>query len=161
MEMLSQVNAKLGFSGSFELSSREVRTLWEWCRYEETSQLESPWCFAFSVANHAVLDYYEDLRFYYNQGYGFSNRRLAENLNCELVQDLLRYLQSTSATEPRVKVFGTHSSTLQLFLVSMGFFEDDFAMTRHNFAQQTLRQWRTGIATPKGANLAVIRYELV
>lgn len=157
--MLAQVNAKLGFTGGIELNSRQVRTIWEWCRWEDTSDLQAPWCLAFSVANHAVLDYFEDLDFFYNQGYGLPNRRLAENLNCELVQDLLQYLQSDSATEERVRIYGTHSSTLQLFLVSMGFFEDDFPMNRHNYAQQTLRQWRTGIATPKGANLAVIRYE--
>jgi hypothetical protein len=157
-QMLEQVNTKLGFTGSDQLSSREIRTIWDWCRFEDTSNVPAPWCFAFSVANNEVLNYYEDLGFFYNQGYGLTNRRLAENLNCELIQDLLRYLQA-DITSPRARVFGTHSSTLQLFLVSMGFFEDDFPITRHNFAQQALRQWRTGVITPKGANLAVIRYE--
>lgn len=160
-EMLAQVNAKLGFIGYDELDSRQIRTFWEWCRYEQTSEVDQypAWCAAFSIANHAVLNYFEDLNLYYNEGYGLENRRLTENLNCGLIQDLLRYLQSTSTTEERVRIYGTHSSTLNLFLVSMGFFEDDFAITRHNYAQQTLRQWRTGIITPKGANLAVIRYE--
>jgi hypothetical protein len=159
LEMLTQVNAKLGFTGSDELSHRDVRTLWKWCFFEEASTNQAPWCAAFSIANHAVLNYYEDLDYYYNQGYGFANRRLAENLNCDLFQDLLRYLQSTSATEERVRIYGTHSKTLMLFMVSMGVFEDEFPITRHNFAQQAARSWRTGIATPNGANLAVIRFE--
>lgn len=161
LEMLAQVNAKLGFSGSFELSSRQVRTIWEWCRYEQTSEPSTPaaWCAPFSIANHAVLDYYEDLALYSTQGYGLSNRRLTENLNCGLVQDLIRYLESNDAEEETARIYGTHSSTLQLFIVSMGIFEDENPLTRHNFAQQIMRQWRSGVVTPKGSNLAVIRYE--
>lgn len=161
LQMLSQVNAKLGFSGSFELNSRQVRTIWEWCRYEQTSELSAPaaWCAPFSIANHAVLDYYEDLALYSTQGYGLSNRRLAENLNCGLVQDLIRYLESNNSADESARIYGAHASTLQLFVVSLGIFEDADHLTRHNFAQQTKRQWRSGIATPKGVNLAVIRYE--
>lgn len=159
--MLAQVNAKLGFTGSFELDSRQVRTMWEWCRYERTSDpsASAAWCAPFSIANHAVLDYYEDLAFYSTHGFGLSNRRLAENLNCGLVQDLIRYLESNNDADERARIYGTHSSTLQLFIVSMGIFEDENDLTRHNFAQQILRQWRSGIVTPKGANLAVIRFE--
>lgn len=160
-QMLDQVNAKLGFTGSNQLNSRQIRTIWEWCRFEQTSKPSQPaaWCAAFSIANHQVLDYYEDLNFYYNQGYGIPDRRLAENLNCELMQNLLNALQSQSSTQGRLRIFGTHASTLQLFLVTMGVLEDEFPPTRHNFAQQLLRQWRTGIITPKGANLGMIRFE--
>jgi Histidine phosphatase superfamily (branch 2) len=159
MQMLSQVNAKLGFFGSDELSNIDVRTLWKWCFFEDTGNTEAPWCSAFSIANHPVLDYRKDLDYYYTRGYGLSNRRLAENLNCDLMQNLLSYLQSDSSTEERVRIFGTHSRTLQLLLVSMGLFEDEFPPTRHNYAQQMTRQWRTGLNAPNGGNLAVIRYE--
>lgn len=180
-QMLVQVNTKLGLFGNLQLSSQQIRSMWEWCRWEQTSQPNEPaaWCAPFckifwifvnkklifyckistALANNQVLDFWDDFEFFYQQGYGLSNRRLAENLNCELVQDLLRYLQSNEVSDQRARIYGTHSSTLQLFLVSMGFFEDDEPMTRHNFAQQTLRLWRTGFITPKGANLAVIRYE--
>ncbi|CAO1438543.1 unnamed protein product [Diamesa hyperborea] len=160
-EMLSQVNTKLGFFGSSQMSSQDVRTMWEFCRFDQTSNLEesSAWCTAFSIANHAVLEYYYDIGDFYATGYGGVPRRLFENLNCNLMQDMLRFMESTDSGDQVAKIFGTHSSALQLFLVSLGVFDDASSLNRHNYAQQTFRQWRTSLLTPKGANLAVIRYD--
>lgn len=162
-QMMDQVNAKLGFTGSNRLTNEQVRTIWDWCRFEQTSQPSQPaaFCAAFSMANHEVLNYYKDLAYYYNQGYGTPNRRLVENLNCGLMQNLLNALQSQSSTQGRLRIFGAHTNTLQLFWVMMGAFEDDFGPTRHNFAQQALRLWRTGLISSKGSNLAMIRFEWV
>lgn len=159
--MMKQVNSKLGFFGSNQLNSRQIRTIWDWCRFERISEPDqsAPWCAAFSMANHEVLDYYEDLHYYYGMGYGLQDRRLAENLNCELMQNLLNALQSQSSTQGRLRIFGAHTASIQLFLVTMGVLEDEFAPTRHNFGRQLLRHWRTGIIAPKASNIAMIRFE--
>lgn len=62
-QMLEQVNRKLGFFGSNQLSSRDVRTVWDFCKFEQgwNPGAISPWCAAFSIANHEVLEYFEDL----------------------------------------------------------------------------------------------------
>ena len=160
-EMMLQVNTRLGFSGSSQLNSQEIKTIWEFCRFEQGTNLQvaSAWCAAFSIANHAVLEYENDLGYFYRAGYGGAPRRLYENLNCNLMQDMLRYLQSTNPNDQLAKIFGTHSTALQLFLVSLGVFNDANSLHRHNYAQQTFRQWKSSFLTPKGANLAVIRYE--
>lgn len=75
------------------------------------------------------------------------------------MQNMLRYLQSNDVNEERARIYGTHSSNLQAFLVALGAFEDLDALTRHNIAQQTNRQWKTSFVSPKGGNLAVVRYE--
>ena len=160
-EMLLQVNTKLGFSGSSEMSSQDVRTMWEFCRFEQTSNIEVSfaWCTALSIANHAVLEYYYDIGDSFATGYGGAPRKLIENLNCNLMQEMLRFMESTVSDDQVGKIFGTHSSALQLFLASLGVFDDASSLNRHNFAQQTFRQWKTSLLTPKGANLAVIRFE--
>jgi multiple inositol-polyphosphate phosphatase / 2,3-bisphosphoglycerate 3-phosphatase len=160
-QTLSEVNAKLGFSGSNQLSSQQMRTLWNICRFEKNLDLTIPsaWCTAFSIANNQVLEYLVDLEYYYLSGYGIRNRRLHENLNCGLMQNMLRFLQSSNANEERARIYGTHSSVFQSFLVSLGVFEDETALTRHNIAQSMNREWRTSWICPKGSNLAVIRYE--
>lgn len=101
VEMLSQVNTKLVFSGSSEMSSQDVRTMWEFCRLEQTSNIEvsSAWCTAFSIANHAVLEYYNDIGDFYATGYGGAPRRLYENLNCNSIQDMLRFMESTDSAD--------------------------------------------------------------
>lgn len=57
-EMMDQINGKLGFRGSSQLSVDTVLIMWEWCRFEtatnfETSESEigdpSPWCIPFSI----------------------------------------------------------------------------------------------------------------
>lgn len=160
-ETMSQVNAKLGFIGANQLSVQSIRTIWDICRFEKNIDLSVPsaWCTAFSVANNQVFEYHADLDYFYRNGYGVPNRRLVENLSCGLVQNMLRYLQSSNVDEEPARIFGTHSSVLQLFLVALGAFEDNDLLTRHNLAQQMNRQWRTSWISPKGANLAIVRYE--
>lgn len=160
-QTITEVNAKLGFLGSNQLSVQDIRTIWDICRFEKNIDLSVPsaWCAAFSIANNQILEFHADLEYFYLNGYGLRSRRLVENLNCGLMQNMLRYLQSSNADEERARIFGTHSSVLQSFLVSLGAFEDETPLTRHNVAQSMTRQWRTSWMSPKGGNLAVVRYE--
>lgn len=160
-ETMSQVNQKLGFTGANQLNGRTISTIWDICRFEKTMDLRapSPWCTSFSVRNNQVLEYHADLEYYYRNGYGVANRRLVQNLNCGLMQDMLRFLNSSDSAEEPVRIYGTHSSALQLFLVSLGVFQDEDELTRHNVDQQMTRQWKTSWISPKGANLAIVRYE--
>lgn len=161
-EMMEQVSAKLGFHGSNTLREVDISTLIAICRYEQIWDLNttSPLCGAFSIANHQVLEYYEDLEYYYKVGYGHTNyRRLFENVNCFLMQDMLNFLRSSEASDHTARIFSSHSTTLQLVLVTLGVFEDDVHLTRHNFAQQTNRLWKSSLVAPMGTNIAVIRYE--
>lgn len=161
-EMITQVSRKLGFHGSHILTAEEVETLTIICRFEQIwdTNSTSPLCAGFSVANHQVNEFWEDLYYYYRWGYGQTNyRRLFENLGCHLIQDMLRFLQSNDSSKARL--FSAHLPTIQLALVSFGALEDSVLLTRHNFAQQTLRLWKSSLITPMAANLAVIRYELV
>lgn len=167
-EMLEQVNRRLGFTGSSQLSLDQIFLMYSWCRFETASNFElsesdigeeSTWCIPFSVAHQAILEYHEDLGYFYFTGYGVRNQRLIENLNCGLMQDLLRLMQSNAATDQTVRIFGTDSQMVQSFLVTLGAFRDEIRLHQHNYAQQSFRLWRTSLITPNAANLAVIRYE--
>lgn len=104
-----------------------------------------------------MLEYFEDLDYYYNSGYG-GPRRLFENLNCPLMQDLVDFLE-TSNTSENVRIYSTHSTAFQLFLITLGVFGNDVPLTAANFAQQTNRQWRSTFLTPMATNIAAIRYK--
>lgn len=162
-EMLSQVSAKLGFHGPEQLRFSEIEVLVNLCKFEQIWNINatSPMCAAFSIANHQVLEYYEDLHFYYRFGYGHAEtfRTLLEGINCDLMQDMLTFMQSTDPNAPTARLFGGHTATMQLILVTLGLFEDEVPLTRHNFAQQTFRKWKSSLLAPKGTNLVVVRYE--
>lgn len=160
--MLEQVNRKLGFFGGNQLNSREVRTVWDFCKFEAgwDPSTPSPWCAAFSVANNAVLDYLEDLHYYYDMGYG-GDVPLFANMNCHIMQDLLQFLESNDPNDQVARLYSTHSRALQLFFTTLGVFNGDAPLTRHNFAQQAFRQWRSSLIAPMGSNFIVIRFEWV
>lgn len=161
-EMTTQVSAKLGFHGSYALRHIEVNTLVNICKYEQSFNLStpSPFCAFFSVANHQVLEYFEDLEFYYRIGYGHSNyRRLFENMGCFIMQDLLHFLRSNDVNDHKARIFSQNITILWLTLINLGAFEDNIPLTRHNFAQQVQRLFRTSIIGSKASNLAIIRYE--
>lgn len=70
---------------------------------------------------------------------------------------MLAWIQAIGG--PVSEIYGTHAIDLQALLVTLGAFRDENLLNRHNFAQQTFRQWRTSIISPKAASLAVVRYE--
>lgn len=159
-EMLEQVNRKLGFFGANQLNSRDVRTVWDFCKFEQgwDPLTPSPWCAAFSIANHAIMDYLEDLDYYYDMGYG-GDVPLFANMNCLIMQEMLRYLESNDPNDHLARMYNSHSRPLQLLLVTLGLFDGDAPLTRHNFAQQMLREWRSSYIAPMGSNLSIVRFE--
>jgi multiple inositol-polyphosphate phosphatase / 2,3-bisphosphoglycerate 3-phosphatase len=156
--MMTQVNDKLGLTGNQRLSARQTRTLWEICNFEQIWDMSvpAPFCGVFSPHNNLMLEYFEDLDYYYNAGFG-GPRRLFENLNCPLIQDMLSFLDGTTADTTRI--YSTHSTAFQLFMVTLGVFGNDAPLTAANFNQQTLRQWRSSLITPMATSIAAIRYE--
>lgn len=133
--------------------------MWQLCRFEQAFDLtkSAPWCSAFSIDDVAVLEYGEDLSYYYEAGYGFD---MNENILCEAMQNMLKFLQSPSGSgEQPARIFVTHSTSMQLLLVELGLYEDEVAPTRSNYEQQRSRKWRTSQQTAFAANMAVIRYE--
>lgn len=75
---------------------------------------------------------------------------------CKICWDLLS--QTTRAT---IKPEFSAPTRQSFILVTFSSFEDDIPLTRHNFAQQAFRLWKSSLVAPMGTNLAVIRYEWV
>lgn len=67
-----------------------ILTMYDMCRYEKAwtvTQL-SPWCAVFSKEELHVLEYREDLYYYYKAGYG---REINARLGCTLLQDMMNH----------------------------------------------------------------------
>lgn len=161
-QMLSQVSAKLGFHGARHLTFNDIGVLNSICKFEQIWNLNSTsaMCVGFSVANFEVLEYYDDLFFYYRYGYGHQDfRALYENIYCSAMQDLLTFIASDNPNDHRAKLYGGHTATVQMIAVTLGIFEDDEHLTRHNFAKQTFRKWRSSVHASMGTNLVVVKYE--
>ena len=126
------------------------------CRFNQAWQLQdpSPWCIAFTPNNVKILEYKEDLAYYYKSGYG---SELNTKISCSAVKDMIDRLESTA--NPTAIAYFTHSSAIQLLLVALGAAVDNDALRADNYYQMGRRSWKTSEIGPFAANLAAIKYE--
>lgn len=161
-QMIKRVSDKLGFQGSAQLNETSIDKLISHCKYEQIYDHHSlsALCSAFSIADHQVIEYYRDLQFYYSAGYGNPGyRKLYKTMSCTLLQAMLKFLQSNDEADQKAKLWFGHDMTLLFMFNALGLFEDEVPLSDSNFAQQTMRKWKTSFLTPMGGNIAVVRFE--
>uniref|UniRef100_A0A336LK28 Multiple inositol polyphosphate phosphatase 1 n=1 Tax=Culicoides sonorensis TaxID=179676 RepID=A0A336LK28_CULSO len=152
--VISEISQRLGFK--FSLSAKQIDTIFDTCRYEQAWHLDkySAWCSAFTKSQIEALEYLEDIKYYYKQGYG---SELNSNIACTLVQDMLTHMGSDK--NPSVVTYFAHSSTVQLFLTALGVAKDRDSLRADNYGDMTYRHWRTSKIGPFTANIAAVKYE--
>lgn len=153
-DMLREVSMRLGFK--LILTTAQVELIWDMCRFEQSWYIEqlSPWCAAFTKSHVAVLEYKEDLFYYYKAGYG---NPVNENLACTAMTDMLKHLKSR--TGPKVVASFAHSTNIQLMIAAMGVLRDQQPLRADNFYQMKRRQFKISRIDPFSANLVAIAYD--
>lgn len=153
-KLISDVSLKLGFKSA--LSAKQIDTIWDICRYEQAWDLKgySAWCAVFTKPQIDLLEYLEDIKYYYKQGYGYE---LNSNVGCFTIQDMLTHLQSE--THPDMVAYFGHSTTVQLFLTAFGIAKDKEPVNAKNFEKMKDRSWKTSKVGPFAANFAAVKYE--
>ncbi|XP_063698995.1 multiple inositol polyphosphate phosphatase 1-like [Culicoides brevitarsis] len=153
-KFVSDVSMRLGFK--FNLSLKQIDTIWDMCRYEQAWHLDkySAWCSAFTKSQVEVMEYLEDIKYYYKQGYG---NELNSNLACSLAQDLLMHMGSDK--NPSLQAYFAHSSTIQLFLTALGVAKDRESLRADNFDDMKYRHFRTSKIGPFATNIAAVKYD--
>lgn len=152
--MVKDVSKRLGFK--FPLKRSQVFDMYHMCLYDQSWNLTltSPWCAVFTPPQFHDLEYPEDLRKFYESGYGLASN---ERLLCGLVIDLFNHLESNE--QPKGIVYFTHSSSLLLLLTTLKAFKDEDTLRSDNYKMMLNRKWRLSEMAPFAANLAVIKYE--
>lgn len=121
----------------------------------------SPWCVVFNKEQLKLLEYAEDLKYYYKSGYG---NEINRQVGCAPLKDLYQKFETTvnnggTPSGNKVTVFFTHSTTIQTFLTAMGVAKDNQPLTADNYYQQQHRKWRTSKIDPFASNLAAVLYQ--
>lgn len=65
--------------------------MYRMCVYDHVLFNNSPWCAAFSEADLRVIEYSEDLEYYYTYSYGAP--AFVQDQTCELLKDLFGYIR--------------------------------------------------------------------
>uniref|UniRef100_A0A182TS74 Multiple inositol polyphosphate phosphatase 1 n=1 Tax=Anopheles melas TaxID=34690 RepID=A0A182TS74_9DIPT len=147
------ISQRLGFRHN--LSVEQVETLWDACRYEQAWKISrpSPFCAAFTEDQVRVLEYKEDLAYYYRQSYGYGP---STELACHAMADMLRQLSSRD--DPSVVAYFTHDTEIQLFLAALGAKRDEMPLRADNFPFMRNRKYTTS-DIPFAANVAAVKYQ--
>ncbi|XP_017054892.2 multiple inositol polyphosphate phosphatase 1 [Drosophila ficusphila] len=125
---------------------------------ETRSSSDSVWCNFFDVAALKALEFFEDLEYYWNDGYGYE---LTHRIACPAIADMFASISNPEIPEspPRANatLYFTHSGTLLKLLAHLGLARDKNPLTHKNFSSE--RRWRTSQIDAFATNLAFLRYD--
>lgn len=158
-KVISEVTRKLGFF--FDLEIYHINAMYLMCSYDKAFKPNevSPWCAVFTEEQLKILEYQEDMYYYYRHGYGMPiNLKIA----CPLVRDLITRINETveneSNTTTQAVFYITHNGMFQRLLARLGIAHDPSPLTAEYDEDET-RHWRLSHTDPFGANLAVVLYK--
>ncbi|CAK9812393.1 Multiple inositol polyphosphate phosphatase 1 [Anthophora quadrimaculata] len=151
-KMLKDVSKRIGY----QVDHQMVRLMNLMCGFETAfhAEVESPWCKIFSLDDFKVLEFAEDLEYYWIDGYGY---KLTYEQACPALKDMFDFF--ASADPPLVSAYFTHSGTILKVLALLGVAKDDQHLTHDSFLLYgDNRAWRTGIIDSFASNIAFVLY---
>ncbi|KYN12703.1 Multiple inositol polyphosphate phosphatase 1 [Trachymyrmex cornetzi] len=153
-KVLANVSQRLGL---LNISKEDIFLFYDACRFERTLDLDkpSPWCYVFTDDEMRVLEYEEDLFYYYNSGPG---EEINSQLGCYLIRDMIDHFTKleVNGDEPKGVFYFTHSQMMTLFFTAMGFAQNPVSLTATNFRDMDYRNWRISQLVPFAANFAAV-----
>ncbi|CAH1736207.1 multiple inositol polyphosphate phosphatase 1-like [Aphis gossypii] len=157
-EVVVSVSKILGLDRN--LTFNIIKAMYDSCRFERSINLNShpAWCAVFSQKDLEVLEYDEDLKYYYLNGYGNSYN---ERLGCPIVKDLMNNFKNKSQTQlgPKGVFYFGHSSNVFSAIVRLGFARDTIPLLSSNFNNMRDRKWKSSYLSPFASNLMAVLYE--
>ncbi|XP_063995033.1 multiple inositol polyphosphate phosphatase 1-like [Diachasmimorpha longicaudata] len=157
--VIQNVSSRLGFQ--YPLSADKIRSMYDMCRYDKVWAVEklSPWCAVFNNEELKVMEYAEDLEYYYTAGYG---REVNKIIGCFPLQDMMnrfRQLEENNGNDkPKGIFYFTHTVTILSFLRDLGAFQDSEPLTANNYRNMMRRRWRTSALAPFSSNILAVFY---
>ncbi|CAF4897694.1 unnamed protein product [Pieris macdunnoughi] len=140
-------------TGKEKLTIDNVSALYNLCRYTWSGidSTTSPWCALFTKDDLQVLEYEEDLKHYYENGYGLSINEIFGGMP---LADLWRNFDRVRSGEGKKLVaYVTHAKTLDQIYTALGLFNDTNPKAARRDAD---RKWRSSIMSGYSANLVAV-----
>ncbi|XP_048516389.1 multiple inositol polyphosphate phosphatase 1-like isoform X2 [Athalia rosae] len=152
-EMLDDLSERLGLSIDYDAAN----LMYQACALETAwdKNYNSPWCKVFSLDNLKVLEYAEDLEYYWIDSYGFN---LTYQQSCPALRDVFEFFQ---ADEDRIAtLYFTHSGSLLKLLALLGLANETKPLTNDSFEEhRDNRVWRTSAIDAFASNLGFVLYD--
>lgn len=156
IKVVQEVNEKLGLENDL-LTVDDIVLMYVACGFETAwnKRSKSPWCSPISENNFKILEYMEDLKYYWQDGYGYD---LTYRQACPAFGDMINHFESTNEY-PKATIYFTHSGTLLKMLAHLGLYKDVDALTASKYGEMTNRKWKTSLIDSFATNLAFVLYD--
>ncbi|ODN04225.1 Multiple inositol polyphosphate phosphatase 1 [Orchesella cincta] len=138
-QMITKIQTRLGLEKPPTLEESEIMYLA--CSFESAwdPSNPSPWCNVFDEHDFQLMEYRQDVEYYWIDGYG------------DKVSD---------PSAPSVTAYFTHSGTLLKVMARLGLFNDSVPLRGDNYDHHRgSRKWRTSLIDPFATNLAFVLYK--
>ncbi|XP_073983722.1 multiple inositol polyphosphate phosphatase 1-like isoform X2 [Rhodnius prolixus] len=151
-DMLKRVAERMNYTVNYE----DVKSMYTTCGFETAwnRETKSPWCSLLSERDFKILEYAEDLKYYWNDGYGFEINR---NQACPLIKNV--FTQFLTKDGPQSVFYFTHSATMLKTLSHLGLYKDEYKLT-HNVQdkQRDSRKWKVSKIDTFSSNVIFVLY---
>ncbi|XP_047029846.1 multiple inositol polyphosphate phosphatase 1-like [Helicoverpa zea] len=146
------VQYRLGLSTKLNASS--IFSMYEMCRFLRswTKTLKSPWCAPFTEQDLITLEYYDDIRHYYRNGYG---SWVNENLGRLPLKDLYdNFLDVVQGKGRKLNAYFTHDTMMEMVFCALGLYKEDPPIQA--LLMDPERVWRTSYIGAFSGNLMAV-----
>ncbi|CAH0728800.1 unnamed protein product, partial [Brenthis ino] len=136
------------------LSDKNITALYNLCRstWPAIDNKVSPWCALFTKDDLEVLEYIQDLKHYYKDGYGTPVNEIFGRV--PLANLLQSFDDVKKGKGKKMIAYFTHATMLAQIYTALGLFKDNQPLTGANRDRE--RKWRTSKITAFSANLIAV-----
>ncbi|XP_014224945.1 multiple inositol polyphosphate phosphatase 1-like [Trichogramma pretiosum] len=151
-KVVKDVSKQIGL----KLDYAHVRLIYMMCGFETAfNQAEnSPWCDLLSINDLNVLEYAEDLKYYWKDSYGY---KLNYEQACPALHDMFTFFDKEDET--LVTAYFSHSGTILKILSILGIAQDEKVLTHDTFPINSSRNWRSSLIDAFASNIAFVLYD--
>lgn len=135
----------LGLSNE-DISLNDVELMYDMCRFDKAwnpEKISAAWCVGFDTDDLKVLEYAEELKYWYKNGYG---SQLNTVTACPLMKNLVNIFtrnEEESSNLPVAYFYFSHSEAVLPFLSLLGLYKDKEILKHDNYRQVQDRHYRT------------------
>ncbi|XP_061383607.1 multiple inositol polyphosphate phosphatase 1-like [Danaus plexippus] len=147
-----RVFKRLGITNDTE--EINVFNLYELCRFYRTwsPNLQCPWCSLFSDEDLVVLEYRDDVRHYYKNGYGFD---INADLGTLPLRDLFENFELVTRGEGKnIVSYFTHDTMMEMMFCALGLYKDKSVIK--GSSRNPDRLWRTSYIASFSTNFIAV-----
>ncbi|XP_014272673.1 multiple inositol polyphosphate phosphatase 1 [Halyomorpha halys] len=152
--MQMQVSSRIGLN--YTLSFETLHLIFTACAFETAwyPHNSSAWCSPFDKKDIEIMEYFEELKYFWRDGYGYDiNYKQA----CPLLRKVTDFFMDKAG--PKAIFYFTHSGALLKTLSHIGLYKDDFKLTHDtDLKLRQTRNWNVSKMNSFGNNLVFVLF---